>query len=499
MSHEQAPTSGGSTPPPAPDPDSDASIGRLAGNTSVQVAGNVAASAIGFLTFVVVTRGLGSDGFGTLTTALVFLIIPVVLADVGLSTSVLREISAAPARTEAAMRAALPLRTMISFVAIVLAVGVAYALPLDADTKDAIGIGAPGAFFSLMSLSVLPVLQARLMMHWVIAGTVVGRVVTLAATVAVLEADYGLPAVMLANVVGLAVTFAVHLAVVGRIVPLRPVVDVAYWRSLAVGSLAIGLALAIAQIYFRIDALLIAGLRDPHEVGLYGAAFKFIELSDLVGAAIGISVFPLLARFVATDPERSRSLLQRTFDVLLAAAAPIALLFALRATDIILLTSGPEFRDAAGALRLLAPYVLLTFVSGLLWRALIAWDEDRRLLAIALVLLTFNVGVNLVLIPVYGFRAAAVVSVFSEILAVVLMGMLAIRRHALRLSFRYVLPVLAAAAAMAAILALPSLHLLVAAPLGLLAYLAVLIAMRGAVRDIVTQGFLPAARRAASR
>ena len=98
-------------------------------------------------------------------------------------------------------------------------------------------------------------------------------------------------------------------------------------------------------------------------------------------------MFPLLARFVATEPERSHSLLQRTFDVLLAAAAPIALLFALRATDIILLTSGPEFRDAGGALRLLAPYVVLAFVSGLLWRALIAWGEDRRLLAIALVLL----------------------------------------------------------------------------------------------------------------
>ncbi len=472
----------------------EASLGRLAGNTAVQVVGNLAASVVGFLTFIAVTRGLGSEGFGSLTTALVFLIIPVVLADVGLSTALLREISADPGRTEAAMRAALPLRTAISFVAVILAVAVAYALPFDAATTDAIEVGAAGAFFSLMSLSVIPVLQARLQMHWAIVGTMAGRLVTLGVTVAVLEAGYGLTAVVLANVVGLAITFFVHLVAVARVVPLRPRVDPAYWRRLATGSVAIGLALAIAQIYFRIDALLIATLRDTRDVGLYGAAFKFIELADLVGAAIGISIFPVLARLVATEPPRAHALLQRTLDVLLASAAPIFLLFALRATDIVLLASGPEFREAGDALRLLAPYVLLGFVSGLLWRALIAWGEDRPLLAIALVLLGLNVGLNLVLIPEFGFLAAAVVSVVTQVVCVVLMGSLAWRRHRLRPNLWYLRPVLVASGAMTVVLLAP-LPLLVAAPLALLLYLAILLAARGAVRDVVVRGVLPAARR----
>ena len=92
MSHEQAPTSGGSTHRALRRREHRPPRGQhvRAGRRQRRRLG------VGFLTFVAVTRGLGSDGFGTLTTALVFLIIPVVLADVGLSTALLREISADP-------------------------------------------------------------------------------------------------------------------------------------------------------------------------------------------------------------------------------------------------------------------------------------------------------------------------------------------------------------------------------------------------------------------
>ena len=107
---------------------------------------------------------------------------------------------------------------------------------------------------------------------------------------------------------------------------LRPRLDYGYWRTLLRGSIAIGLALAIAQIYFRIDVLLLAALRDSVEVGLYGAAVKLLELAELVAAAIGITVFPLLARYVRSDPPRMRLLFQRTFDLLLAAAGALVVL-----------------------------------------------------------------------------------------------------------------------------------------------------------------------------
>ena len=272
----------------------------------MQGGGILAGAAIGFFTFVAVTRGLGPEAFGDFTAAMAFLFIPVVIADLGLSTAVLREISAAPHRTEPAMRASLPFRALFSAVVVALAAAVGFALPLNERTTDAILIAAIGSFLTLMTLALLPVLQARLQMHWAVAGNVTGRLVTLGATLGALELGLGFKSMVWAQVIGIAVTFAIHLLAVGRTVSLRPVIDPPYWRALFFGSLAIGLAIGLSQIYFRIDTLLLAMLRSSEEVGLYGAAYKFIELAQFGAAAVSVSLFPPLAGFVAQKDPRAR-------------------------------------------------------------------------------------------------------------------------------------------------------------------------------------------------
>jgi O-antigen/teichoic acid export membrane protein len=476
-----------------------ASVLRLATNTIVQIGGSFVASAVGLLTFVAVTRGLGGTDFGVLTTALVYLTIPVVLADVGLATVVVRDISARPERTASAMQAALPLRVLVSALAVGVAVALGYAIPFSSQTHDLIAIGALGSFLTLMIQGLSPVLQAQLKMHWAALTTIVGRLATFGLTLAVLAAGGGLGGVMVASVAGIGATFALQLVVVARIVSLRPTFDFAYWRVLLKGSIAIGLALAVAQIYFRVDVLLLAAFRDPAEVGLYGAAVKLLELSELVAAAIGISVFPLLARFVQVDRPRAATLYQRTFDLLIAAAVPLVVLMTLAATSVIVLISGEEYREAGDALRLLAPYVLLSFVTGLSWRALIAYGEDWALFRLAAGILTLNVVLNLIVIPVYGFRGAAATTIVSELTGLGAALVLLKRRHGLLPSLRYGLAVLPAAALMAVVLLAVPGPIVLRASLAGAAYVAALLLLPGTVRRIAVDSLLPGARKALER
>lgn len=467
------------------DPAAPTSVMRLATNTVVQISGNLVANLVSLVTLIAVTRGLGAEGFGVLTTALVYLMLPVILADLGLSTVVLREISANPERTEPTMRAALPLRSIVALLAVSGTVAIGYALPFSAETRNAIAIGSLGSFLALLSQGLLPVLQAQLKMHWAILGIIAGRVAALALTLAALHTGGGIETVMAANVAGLAVTFLLQLGAVARIVSLRPSFDVASWRSLLRGSVVIGLALALAQIYFRVDTLLVAAIRDAAEVGLYGAAVKFIELAELVGAAIGISVFPSLARFVEVDHERAAKLFQRTFDILIAAAIPLSLMMALTATPVVVLLSGEDFREAGDALRLLAPYVLLSFVGGLSWRMLFALGADRALLGLAASVLAFNISFNLVAIPLYGFRGAAVISVLTQVVAVAALITLLCRRYGFLPSLRYGVAVLPAAALMAILLVTLTGPILIRASVAGAAYAGVLILLPGTVRELV--------------
>jgi O-antigen/teichoic acid export membrane protein len=398
---------------------------RIATNTLVQVAGAAAASGISFFTFVIITRGLGPDAFGDYVAATGFLYIPAVLADLGLSTVVLREISADPARTEATMRRSLPPRALFSSAVVALSVLVGLALPFGEATKTAIAILSLWAIATLLNASLLPVLQAQLKMHWAVGANLAGRAATLALSAAAIAGDAGLDGVVWAYVAGAVVTLLIDVAVVARLVPLWPILDREYARVLFRGSIALGLAVGISQVYFRIDGVLLALVREPVEVGLYGAAFKFVELTLLIVVAVGVSVFPTLTRMLAEGEADVGGFVERTFDVMLALALPISIVLFAFAEELLTVTAGEEYVDAAPALRILALYPVLAFVNGLFWQVAIAAGRDRRLLAIALSVLTLNVALNLALLPPYGFRAAAVVALVSEGASMVTAALLA--------------------------------------------------------------------------
>jgi len=466
---------------------------RLAANTIVQAVGSLLASIISFFTFVAMTRGLGPEAFGDFTAATVYLFIPVVLADVGLSAALLREISADPERAGPAMAASLPLRVLVSGIAVFVAVGVGLAVPFNEQTKIAILISSAGAFLTLMTLSLQPVLQAQLKMHWVVSSTLAGRLATLALTLGALGVGLGFKSLVSAHVIGLAVTFVLLLWAVARIVPLRPVIDVAYWRKLLAGSLALGLAIALSQIYFRVDTVLLALLRSPEEVGYYGAAYKFVELSVMVPAAVGISMFPPLARFVATQDPRANGLIQKSFDVLVAAAVPVMLIMLAYPDELISVAAGDEFSEAATAVQILAPYALFAYVGAVLWRVLMAADRDRALLWIAVFILGANVALNLLLVPRYGFEAAAAITVASEALVMLPIAW-AVRNEGRLPNLRYTAVIALAGAAMAGtILLLPGPEVLVAVVASAV-YAAVLLVLPGTTRDFVRADLIPALR-----
>jgi O-antigen/teichoic acid export membrane protein len=466
-------------------PEGVAFVRRLGVNTIAQTLGLAGGTVLGFLTFLAVTRGLGPESFGDLTAATVFLLFPVALADIGLATGVLREISVAPERTEFVLRASLPLRFLIAVVVLSLALVASLALPFSDRAQTAIWLGSIGSFFTLLSLGLNPLFQARLQMHIPVAAGLAGRALTIVLILVAFATDRGFTAVVGAYVVGAALNFAIVLGAAARQISLRPLLIADYWIKLVRGSLAIGIATGLFLSYYRIDTVLVALIRDSRETGLYGAAFKFVEIAEVLVAAIGVSVFPSFARLIATGDPRIAGALQRSLDVVLAFSAPIVVGILLVADRLVTVTAGEEFAPAGSALRLLVPYLALLFLSAILIRVAAALHADKSVLVVAVVVLVLNVALNLALLPRYGYKVAALTSVASEACAAGALLAIVWKRLAFVPSLRYVWTVGLAAAAMVGsywVLPLPP---LVAVCLATIVYGGILVALPGAVRDVV--------------
>ena len=457
-------------------------VARLASNTIVQAIGIPLQSLISLGTYAAITRYLGPSAFGDYTAATVFLLIPIAFADIGLTAIVVREMSQTPERATAILRASYSLRLIISAAVVALTVATSFVLPFDHRARIAILIMAGGAFLQLVNLSVLPILQVQLRMQWSVFAAVMGRLVTLVATLAVLAVGLHFKAVVTANVIGLGVILLVDLYAVRSSYSLRPTVDVEYWKRFLKASAVLGVGLAISQIYFRIDTVLIALLRPAHEVGLYGAAYKFVELTQGLVFTVFISMFPTLTSFAARRDARFASLAQKGFDVVVAAALPLTLAMVFAARPLLTATAGDKYGAAAGALQILAFYPLLAFTNGLLWRVLIATHKEKVLLVVAVSILTLNVTLNLVFIPIYGYRAAAVTSIASEACSLAI-GAVAVRRYVGFLPrLDYVPAILFAGLVMTGVTLAVPINRLAAAVAGGIVYVILLAVLPGTVR-----------------
>ena len=464
--------------------------GRIAANSVVQILGSGLASFVSLFTIAAVTRALGPSSFGDYVAAAAFLGIPLLVGDLGMSWTVLREISKHPEKRERVMGVSIVVRSMAAAVILTVAVVIALLLPFNDQVHYAIAVGALGAFFNLADLSLMPVLQAELRMQWVVVVTIVSRLLTLGFVLALIALDYGFHEIVWAYVVGSAANFLLDVIVVRRLVGIRLIFDLRYGWSLLGGSIMVAIAYGMGMAYWYVDRVLLALLGSSKDVGLYGAAFKYVELSFIPISAISISIFPVLARSFAEDEgSRVPQLLQWSIDIMLLASVPVCAFAIAYSGGLIELVGGADFAPAAPALQVLGFLIVAVFVSSAFERALIAGNRERLLGALNGVILAVNIVLNVIFIPVYGYMAVAVVSLATTVVWILLAGFLTHRHFGFTPRFRFTGLVVVGGAAMTAILSVRAIPPAVACIAAVAIFVLVVTVPPGAGKEIAKRIF----------
>jgi O-antigen/teichoic acid export membrane protein len=459
---------------------------RVASNTAVQLIGKAGVLGLGVISIAVLTRYLGPDDYGRYTLALMYVQLFGMLADVGLYTTVVRDISKRPERTEELVGNVLSLRLALSLVVIVVASGVSLLLPYAPNVRVAILLAGIPLLLGMLSTSFVAVLQSRLQMGRSAVADVVGRATSLGLVLLVAGLDLGFYAVMGAAAGGEAVTLVVVWLLTRRLASIRFRVQPAVWRTMMRAAIPLGLALAINALYFRADTLIISLYEPYSQVGLYTLAYRILELALVVGTVFLNTSFPVLSRAVAQDRSRAIQAIQETADVFVVLGAPLVAAGLVLAPQIVDLAAGDDFEGSVTPLRILLGAGALAWVNGVFGYALIAKERQAAALWLNATALVFNVALNFALVPRYGIEAAAFVTVASEL--VILIGSYPLmRRHFGFFPSPRTLPAaVAAAAAMAGVLWL--LHdapLPVLVPLGAAVYVALIWAISPSSRALV--------------
>jgi O-antigen/teichoic acid export membrane protein len=424
----------------------------VAHNTVIQTGGKILSTLLGLVTFALLARYLGQEGFGQYTTIFAYLGFFSVLADFGLYVIVVRELGRKERSEGFILGNLLGLRLALAVSILALGILVSAFFPYPGTVKTGILIGSFSFLFVAVVQLLVGLFQAHLKTVWVVLAEVAGRIVVIGLLFLLIAAASPLVLIVLAVVAGSFVNLVFMLWATRRIVRLRLQFDRAYWRYLVRETLPIAVSVILNLLYFRLDTIFLSLFRSTAEVGLYGAAYKILEiLVTFPNMFIGL-ILPTLSFLALRDPERFRRVFQRAFDLLLAASLPLLVGGIFLARPLLVFISGEAFAAAVPIFQLLLFAVFALFLGSLSGYTIVAIGKQRMMVWGYLTVSVIGIATYLLLIPTFSFYGAAFGTILTETLIMAIGYFIILRDRRFRLGAAGALRAIAATGAMAAVL-----------------------------------------------
>ncbi|MDD4901938.1 MAG: flippase [Patescibacteria group bacterium] len=388
---------------------------KVAYNTIIQVASKVVTTALGLLAVAIMTRYLGTAGFGEYTTIITFLALFGVLADLGLTLVTVQMISQAGVDEKKILDNLFSLRLLTAIVFLGAAPIAAWFFPYNHDIKIGIIITVFSFFFIALNQIFTAIFQKYLRMDKVSLAETASRLVLLGGTIAAVRFDFGLSGVLVSIVAGSFVQFILLYLFSRKFARLGFAFDLSLWREVAQKSWPLAVTIFFNLIYLKTDTLILSLMKSQSDVGIYGAAYKVIDILTTIPFIFAGVVLPILAAdWSQRAEERFRKILQKSFDLMVILAVPLVVGTQILAQPVMVLVAGQDFAAAGTVLKILIFAAGFVFTSSFLAHVMIALNKQQKIIPAYIFTAVTSVIGYLIFIPRFSYFGAAAITVYSE-------------------------------------------------------------------------------------
>lgn len=386
----------------------------------------IVSAVIAFVSQVLMARWMGSFEYGIFVLVWVTMVIVGNLACLGFHTSVIRFI---PEYSERGMLAELRGIVMTSRLFVLIASTAIAAL-------GALGVWLLSPFIEnyyvvpfILGLILLPMIamsdlvqglaRANSWALFALSPTFLIRPVLILAFMALMLLLGYAPDARTAIFAAIAATYATTigqlLGVTSRIdrkIPAGPMkVHFAQWFIV---SLPIFLVESFFFLLTNADVLMVGAYMDPDDVAVYFATVKTLALVHFVYFAVKAGVAQRYAQFTHGEPEKLAAFARETVSWTFWPSLAMALLVLVLGEPMLMLF-GPEFTSGYPLLFLLVFGVVARAAVGPCESLLTMSGNQNICAAVYAMTLAFNIGLNVVLIPLFGLWGAAMATAFAMI------------------------------------------------------------------------------------
>ncbi len=388
----------------------------VARNSLFSLTGQVTVKVLSVAFSIFIVRRLGDASYGLYATALAYVGIFAILSDLGLAPYIVREVAKRPERAPMLFANGVLLRLILSTGTLAVIVGSALALKRLPELVLGAAIGGCGLFLYAVRGPIESFLIARERLDLLSAMNVLNQMGFVVLGTLVLFGGLGFIGLLVVSLVSLGISTAIGWRF------LRSTSGVSWhpqpqlWPALLKAALPFGVIGFSLGLSYKVDTVLLQYFHGDAVTGWYSAAYNLIFLLTMVSNSVNLALYPALCRQHSVNPQGMPTLYTQALKYLLLIALPVAAGATVLAEPLVHLLYTDQFAASALALRILIWVLPLMFLTEMLGNITVIHDQEKKVARALLVSTAFNVSLNLVFIPRWGFLAASVITVLTEMI-----------------------------------------------------------------------------------
>lgn len=386
--------------------------------TSFLILAQVLTRFIGFFYTIFLARNLGVSDFGLLTVSLAYFSIISSVSDFGFNRFLVRELAKDKLKTSELVCNVVMLRITLSALLFAIFALFLYFFDQDKMRVSLILLAVLAILPQSIALTFDSIFVATHRLHFSAIALICSSLFTAFAGTFLVSRGLGVYGAVNALMLGQLIYAAAILVLLYKYLRLLlSSIRLSIIKKALAESLPYGLLGVLGLLYFRIDTLILAYLKGSFETGLYGTAYRFLEAVIFVPSAFATALFPTLAKLHDVNLYEMKRIYWKSFKLMVVMGIVILAIY-IFVLPILIEILLPDYLPAIKAIKILSLSLPFIFISAPGVQLMLSTEKYlKQVLILSVVMLTFNVALNLIFIPKFGFLAAAWITVLSDILS----------------------------------------------------------------------------------
>lgn len=188
-----------------------------------------------------------------------------------------------------------------------------------------------------------------------------------------------------------------------------------FWKNLLKRALPMGAASMMIPIYYNFDIVMLGFIKGEKVVGWYSAGYRIILfIWTFIPIFVNV-IFPSMSRYYKESPEKLQVLIISSTRLLSVIAFPLGVGGAILARPIMGSLYGEEFSGGVVAFQILIWSVVIICIRCIYEHSFLACNKEKRYLFGVIWGALTNIVLNLILIPRFSLKGAAVATVIGNL------------------------------------------------------------------------------------